>query len=108
MPTGAKFTFDTSSGQIKTRAGESYDYEARTSYSVRVAVIDGTVTVSSAVTINVTDQDEPPPVMNKPVVTATANSTTSLEVSWTAPPNPGRPRIDSYDLQYRAGNTGGL
>ena len=104
----AKFTFDTSSGQIKTRAGESYDYEARTSYSVRVAVIDGTVTVSSAVTINVTDQDEPPPVMNKPVVTATANSTTSLEVSWTEPPNPGRPRIGSYDLQYRVGSNGGF
>ena len=103
-----KFTFDTSSGQIKTRAGESYDYEARTSYSVRVAVIDGTVTVSSTVTINVTDQDEPPPVMNQPVVTATANSTTSLEVSWTAPSNPGRPDIESYDLQYRAGSTGGF
>ena len=104
----AKFTFDTSSGQIKTRAGESYDYEARTSYSVTVAVNDGTVTVSSAVTINVTDQNEPPPVMNQPVVTATANSTTSLEVSWTEPSNPGRPRIDSYDLQYRAGSTGGF
>ena len=102
----AKFTFDTSSGQIKTRAGESYDYEADSSYSVRVAVTDGTVTVSSAVTINVTDRNEPPPVMNKPVVTATANSTTSLEVSWTAPSNLGRPRIDSYDLQYRVGNTG--
>ena len=103
-----KFTFDTSSGQIKTRAGENYDYEARTSYSVTVAVIDGTVTVSSAVTINVTDQDEPPPVMNQPVVTATANATTSLEVSWTEPSNPGRPDIDSYDLQYRAGSTGGF
>ena len=103
-----KFTFDTSSGQIKTKSGESYDYEAQSSYSVRVAVIDGTVTVSSAVTINVTDQDEPPPVMNQPVVTATANATTSLEVSWTEPSNPGRPDIESYDLQYRAGNTGGF
>ena len=103
-----KFTFDTSSGQIRTKVGESYDYEARTSYSVRVAVTDGTVTVSSAVTINVTDEDEPPPVMNKPVVTATANSTTSLEVSWTAPSNTGRPDIDSYDLQYRVGSTGGF
>ena len=101
-----KFTFDTSSGQIRTKVGESYDYEARTSYSVRVAVTDGTVTVSSAVTINVTDEDEPPVVMNKPVVTATADSTTSLEVSWTEPSNLGRPRIDSYDLQYRVGNTG--
>ena len=104
----AKFTFDTSSGQIRTKVGENYDYEARTSYSVTVTVNDGTVTVSSAVTINVTDQDEPPPVMNQPVVTATANSTTSLEVSWTEPSNPGRPRIDSYDLQYRAGSTGGF
>ena len=59
-------------------------------------------------TINVTDQDEPPPVMNKPVVTATADSTTSLEVSWTAPSNPGRPGIGSYDLQYRVGSTGGF
>ena len=103
-----KFTFDTSSGQIRTKVGENYDYEARTRYSVRVAVTDGTVTVSSAVTINVTDEDEPPPVMNKPVVTATANSTTSLEVSWTAPSNPGRPRIGSYDLQYRVGSNGGF
>ena len=103
-----KFTFDTSSGQIRTKVGENYDYEARTSYSVRVAVTDGTVTVSSAVTINVTDEDEPPPVMNKPVVTATANSTTSLEVSWTAPSNPGRPGIGSYDLQYRVGSNGGF
>ena len=101
-----KFGINATSGQIRTKVGESYDYEARTSYSVRVAVTDGTVTVSSAVTINVTDRNEPPPVMNKPVVTATANSTTSLEVSWTEPSNTGRPRIDSYDLQYRVGNTG--
>ena len=103
-----KFTFDTSSGQIRTKVGENYDYEARTSYSVMVAVTDGTVTVPSAVTINVTDEEEPPPVMNQPVVTATANSTTSLEVSWTAPSNPGRPDIDSYDLQYRVGSNGGF
>ena len=101
-----KFGINATSGQIRTKVGEKYDYEARTSYSVTVTVNDGTVTVSSAVTINVTDQNEPPPVMNKPVVTATANSTTSLEVSWTAPTNTGRPRIDSYDLQYRAGSNG--
>ena len=101
-----KFGINATSGQIRTKVGEKYDYEARTSYSVTVTVNDGTVTVSSAVTINVTDQNEPPPVMNQPVVTATANSTTSLEVSWTAPSNPGRPDIESYDLQYRAGSTG--
>ena len=59
-------------------------------------------------TINVTDQDEPPVAMNKPVVTATADSTTSLEVGWTAPPNPGRPDIKNYDLQYRVGSNEGF
>ena len=103
-----KFTFDTSSGQIKTRSGESYDYEAQSSYSVTVAVIDGTVTVSAAVTINVTDQNEPPLAMTAPMVTVTQESATSLEVSWTEPTNTGRPNIDSYDLQYRVGNTGGF
>ena len=33
-------------------------------------------------------------------VTATLGSMTSLNVSWTAPENTGRPRITSYDLQY--------
>ena len=103
-----KFTFDTSSGQIKTKSGESYDYEAQSSYSVTVAVIDGTVTVSAAVTINVTDQNEPPLAMMAPMVTVTQESATSLEVSWTEPTNTGRPNIDSYDLQYRVGNTGGF
>ena len=46
--------------------------------------------------------------MNQPVATETANSTTSLEVSWTAPSNTGRPRIGSYDLQYRVGSNGGF
>ena len=41
-----------------------------------------------------------------PRVSANADSETSLDVSWTAPNNQGRPRIRSYDLQYREGNTG--
>ena len=101
-----KFTFDTSSGQIRTKVGESYDYEAQSSYSVTVAVTDGTVTVSAAVTLNVTDRNEPPLPLTTPVVTATQGSTPSLNVSWTQPSNPGRPDIDSYDLQYRVRNTG--
>ena len=32
---------------------------------------------------------------------ATSGSATSLDVSWTAPANAGRPAITSYDLQYR-------
>ena len=38
-------------------------------------------------------------------MTATAGSSTSLDVSWTAPTNTG-PAIASYDLQYREGTSG--
>ena len=34
-------------------------------------------------------------------MTATAGSTTSLDVSWTAPKNTGRPAVTSYDFQYK-------
>ena len=44
----------------------------------------------------------PPP----PMVTATPGSRKSLDVSWTAPPNTGRPDIQHYDLQYRQGAGG--
>ena len=38
-------------------------------------------------------------------MTATSGSTTSLDVSWSAPANTGPP-ITGYDLQYRAGTSG--
>ena len=101
-----KFTFDTTTGQIKTKTGESYDYEAQSSYSLTVTVKDSTVTVSAAVTINVTDNTtEKPRAPDAPTVTATLGSMTSLNVSWTAPENTGRPRITSYDLQYTVQRT---
>ena len=40
-----------------------------------------------------------------PTVTATSGSTTSLDVSWSAPANTGPP-ITGYDLQYRVGASG--
>ena len=44
----------------------------------------------------------PPP----PMVTATPGSQNSIDVSWSAPPNTGRPDIQHYDLQYRQGAGG--
>ena len=64
------------------------------------------MSVSAAVTISLTDVDEPPLAPAAPTVTATPNATDSLSVSWSAPSNTGRPAIDSYDLQYREGTTG--
>ena len=103
----SKFTIDSATGQIKTKVGEKYSYEDETSYEVTVKADDtngGTDTVD--VTLNVSDLDEAPVAPAAPSVSATSGSTTSLDVSWSAPDNTGRPAIDSYDLRYRQG-TGG-
>ena len=98
----ARFGIVRTSGQLQTKVGEKYNHEAKSSYSVRVKVEDGnsgsdTITVS----LNVMDQDEAPLAPNTPSVTATTGSTASLDVSWAAPTNTGRPAITNYDLQYR-------
>ena len=98
----AKFGFNTGSGQITTKAAEKYDHEAKASYSVTVGVSDGAGgSATSAVTLNVTDQDEAPLTPVAPTVTPVTGSTTALAVSWTAPANTGRPGIDTYDLRYQ-------
>ena len=98
----ASFDFDETTGQIRTKAGVSYDHEAQPSYTVTVTASDGTATAVADVTISVTDVAEPPRAPATPVVSAVAGSNTSLTVTWAAPANAGRPAIDSYDLQYRA------
>ena len=99
------FAIDSASGQVKTHG--ALDHEARSSYSVTVRATDPEGAAGAiAYTIEVTDQDEPPAAPGAPAVSATAGTDTSLDVSWTAPPNAGKPAIDSYDLRYRKGNTG--
>ena len=103
----ASFAIIGASGQIRTRSGVTYDYEAQPSYTVMVKGDDsngGTDTVT--VTIDLTDVDEPPRAPAAPRVTATPNTPDSLTVRWSAPSNTGRPAIDSYDLQYREGPSG--
>ena len=102
----ASFGILSASGQIQTKAGVTYNHEAKSTYTVIVKADDsngGTATVT--VTITVTDVNEPPGRPAAPSVTATGGSTTSLDVSWTAPTNTG-PAIASYDLQYREGTSG--
>ncbi len=93
------FEIDASTGQLKTRA--ALDHEAKPSYAVTVKVSDGALSATIAVTVTVTDVDEAPEAPAAPTVTASAGSPTSLEVSWTAPVNTGRPAIGSYDLRYK-------
>ena len=103
----ASFTFDASTRQITTASGVTYDHEDRSSHSVTVKADDGNGgTDTVAVTITVSDVDEPPAAPGAPTVSATANSTTGLDVAWTAPANTGKPAITGYDLQYRAESSG--
>ena len=103
----ASFAIDASTGQITTISGVTYDHEAKSSYSVTVKADDsngGTDTIT--VTVSVTDEDEPPATPLAPAVSPVSGSSDSLEVSWTAPDNRGKPDIESYDLQYRQGTSG--
>ena len=77
-------------------------------YIVVVTATSGTgarqTTATQTLTITVTDV--PPP--GKPAApTVTVDSHTSVSVTWTAPTNTG-PAIDEYNVQYRAGTTGGF
>ena len=97
-----KFMISSSSGQLSTRVGERYDYEEKPSYAVTVnAVNQQGQSVSILVIINIVDLAERPAQLGAPTVSATAGSITSLDVSWTAPPNVGRPPITHYNLRYR-------
>ncbi len=106
-----KFDISSSTGQITVKTGHVPNYEAKTSYSVTVNVTDkkkpdGTADTAIddtiAVTINVTDVDEPPDAPAAPTVSANSTTPTSkLDVSWTAPTMTGKPAISDYDVQYR-------
>ena len=97
-----KFNINSINGQISTKVGERYDYEEQPRYSVTVQADDnqgGRDLI--AVTINLDDRVEIPPQPDPPTVSATEGSSTSLDVSWTAPPSLGRPPITHYNLRYR-------
>ena len=97
----AEFTIVLGSGQIRTKVGEQYDRETKASYTVTVTAEDvhgGTDTIT--VTIDVDNETEVPLAPGIPTVSATAGSRTSLDVSWSAPNNAGRPPIEGYDLRY--------
>ena len=96
----ASFSIVGASGQIQTSA--ALNYEQKTSYSVTVSVADGEGgTDTIGVTINVTDVNEKPTTPGAPSVTATSNTTDSLDVSWTAPGLNGGPALTGYDVRYR-------
>ena len=100
----SSFDIVSTSGQIRTKSGVTYDYEAtKNSYSVTVKVSDGTASATIDVTISVTDVDEQPDKPAKPTVTAVEGSATRLDASWTEPGLNGGPAITGYEVEYREG-----
>ena len=93
-----------SSGQLSVASADGLDYEAGATRSLRVTVSDGTDSDSEDVTVTVTDVKEPSGRLAAPAVTA--NSTTSLTVTWSAPTNTGPP-ITRYYTHYCIDSTGG-
>ena len=111
------FGFDTRTGQIRTKtllnhedarcgyvaADDGVGQTTTCSYNVTVTVSDGAGgSDATAVAITVSDRTEVPSPPARPTVRATANSSTSLDVSWNPPPNMG-PAISEYQVRYRTG-----
>ena len=104
-PYASYFQINSATGQLQTNVatGHVFNHEMPIHvYAIGVIADDGregTDTAQITVVVSVTDVNEPP---DAPVaVTVTGSGTTSLEVTWTAPSNVGRPDIEDYDVQYR-------
>ena len=76
-----------------------FDYESQQAYEVTVIASDGLLDASAAVTINVTDENEPPLAPRAPTVAPA--SATSVDVSWVDASTPGIPEVTSYGVRYK-------
>ena len=105
-----RFDIVASTGQIVTKSKlnhedpDCYNSTANPTtctYNVRVKLSDPNGgSAFHALTIDVTDADEPPAKPAAPRVTATPGSGWSLQVTWNAPSNDGPP-ITGYQIRYR-------
>ena len=104
-PDKDNFTIDSSTGQIKTKA--ALDYEAQTTHSVRVKADDGRSGGATriAVTIEVTNVDEPRDPLETPSVIAPRYLTNSLVARWRVRSTDGD-EITAFEVEYRRGTSG--
>ncbi len=107
------FSIGATSGALTFDAAPNYedakDQGSNNTYVVEVTATSGAgereKTATQTITVRVTDVDtEAPGKPDAPDVEA--SSVSRLTVSWSAPSNAG-PAITDYDVQYRAGNSGG-
>ena len=100
----AFFNIVSTSGQLRTK--DPLNYENKSSYSFTVIATDPSgLTDTIAVTVNVTDVNEPPGKPAVPTVgPASTSGHTTLSVSWNAPSNRGS-AITAYNVGYRKNGT---
>ena len=102
----ASFDIVSTSGQIRTKTGVTYDHEEQSSYSVTVKASDGTASATIDVEITVTDEDEQPDTPAKPTLAAVSGSSTTLTATWVKPDLNDGPDITDYNVQFRQGTSG--
>ena len=110
----SKFSIAASTGVLTFASAPNFedaaDDDGDNDYVVVVRATSGTGarerTADQTITVTVTDEIERPDRVAVPTVVTTPGSHTSLNVSWTAPNNDGRPRITGYDVQWRQRYTG--
>ena len=98
--TSGVFEIDSSTGQVSVAEGATLDHETKSSYTGKVKWTVNGQAAEVNLTINVTDEDEPPLAPVNPQVTNITD--TGFTVTWEAPDNTGRPAITEYELKSRA------
>ncbi len=116
-PDHAQFTVD-AQGNLQTVSASGLDYENPTSasgtntYTFTLQVRSGPAANHKrnrislpTITVTVTNGNELPGKPSPPGVSPAPASNSKLDVTWSAPSNPG-PAIKYYNLRYRKGTTG--
>ena len=107
----SKFSIDANSGALTFTITPNYeapaDADMDNAYLVEVTATSGTsprtLTAVQAITVTVTDVNEPPSAPSAPTISSV--TATGFTVTWTAPTNTG-PAITGYAVQYREGTSG--
>ena len=115
-----KFDIDSTTGQLRTRVGESYDYEAEDRYVFRIVVMDsrGSSAATGTTTIRITDQDEPPLVLQLQILAEVSEASLVVAVAGpglmaTPPSGPGHHRFvqrhwEPYSSRRTSGTVNGI
>ena len=97
----AKFDIVSTNGQLQTKVGATYNYEQQQSYSVTVKAEDDEGAFDTIdVTLNVTDLDETPPILEFTLSALLYNSGVQVLIN-ECTPTPTSACSDYHQIEYR-------